>query len=339
AAHLKKQGASTSATLAFLVSTPTTGIDSILATYALLGPIFALTRPAAAFLAGILSGLLALKSPATSPVKAEASPAAPGETASSATWHKQPFLTRLVSALRYGFLELVAEVGRWVLAGLIIGSLIDALIPESVISRSLAHPWLAYPAMLAAGIPMYVCATGSIPVAASLVSKGMLPGAAMVFLFAGPATNAATVAFVGKKLGFRALVSYLGSIILVALFSGLAIDRLYSSLGSGSFLFVHGQHHLPEGLRMGSGVFLLGLLLYSYFRRPATRKATGLTFSVPDISCQHCARTIQTALSSVPGVTAVQVKVKEKSVTVEGTASEAEIVAALTEAGYPPEKK
>jgi len=175
AASLRRDGASKGATLAFLVSTPTTGVDSILATYSLLGPLFAFFRPLAALLAGLVVGLSSLFV-----VKEE-------------RWQghrhplpsRQPMPERLKEGLRYGLLELSRDIGGWLLLGVIVGGALSALVPESAFRSLGVHPLWESLALLALSIPLYVCATGSIPVAAALITKGISPGAALVFLVAG----------------------------------------------------------------------------------------------------------------------------------------------------------
>ncbi len=332
AAHMKKTKIHNSVILSFLISTPTTGVDSILATYALLGPLFALIRPFAALIAGLFAGLVYLKISKNNPPPVTF--AQPVEMPAA----NKSFLQRLMIASRYGFSELVSDVGRWVLTGLLLGALITTIIPERFVSISLGRPWLAYPFMLLLGVPMYVCATGSIPVAASLIWRGMLPGAAMVFLFVGPATNLVTLFFVTRSLGKIALWIYLGSIITVGTVAGLFIDTLYLRFGPGSSLFSHGIHHLPASWQTIGSIVLLGLIFASWLRQKTEEKEEGLVFSVPEITCQHCARNIRQALLSVEGINSIRINLKNKTVSLQGDFAEENVIKVLAEAGYKAER-
>ncbi|MCM8769864.1 MAG: permease [Candidatus Omnitrophica bacterium] len=327
ATHLKKEGASNSATLSFLISTPTTGIDSILATWGLLGPVFALIRPLAAFLAGALAGLLTLLGEKDGLKKS------PDEKRSVKSEQLLPWLQKSKEIFRYAFSDLVQEVGKWILAGLLIGGLIAALVPGELAEKFLANPWLAYPVMLFLGIPMYVCATGSLPIVAALIAKGMVPGAAMVFLLTGPATNTVTITFVASRLGKKSLFIYLTSIIFVSIISGLAIDALLINSGVDlPILHPHTEHN--EVIRTVSGLVLLTVLVISLLRKPKRSMAAGQRFYVPDMHCQHCAVTIQKALKSLEGVDQVEVIFPEKMVVIQGKVDKKQLIQVLAEAGY-----
>ena len=204
AAYLRQKGAGKGSTVSFLSSTPTSGIDSILATYSLLGPLFAIIRPVAALFAGIFGGILTNISRSTH--KKDSPPPLNGSSCnicSTPTPHSFSLLDKIKSIFNYAFLDLIGDIGKWIIIGILIGSVIGFLIPGNIIEKYLGTPVLAYPLMLLISIPMYICATGSIPIAASLILKGMTPGAGLVFLIAGPATNAATLSFTGGKLGKR----------------------------------------------------------------------------------------------------------------------------------------
>ena len=200
AAYLQKEGAGKGSTVSFLSSTPTTGVDSILATYSLLGPLFSIIRPIAAFFAGILSGSLTGLLEKKQNIE---STKPPEGNSCNICYNEEPhshgLLEKLKNVFQYGFIELIDDAGKWILIGVIVGGIIEFLIPGDFIEQYLSNPLLAYPIMLVLSIPMYICATGSIPIAASLIIKGMTPGAGLIFLIAGPATNTATLAFVSGK--------------------------------------------------------------------------------------------------------------------------------------------
>jgi len=213
ALSLRRQGAGRGATAAFLMSTPQTGVDSILVSYALLGPVIAAVRPLAALVSGVLCGWTvdALPPPAHA-VPAEESAAGP----------RLPWWWR---ALRHGFVTLPADIGRELLAGLLIAALLGALLPPNILRNHVPPGWPGMLLMLAVGIPMYVCSTASVPIALGLMQAGVSPGAALVFLITGPATNAAMLGALSKILGRGAGLVYLGCLVATALTTGWVVDR------------------------------------------------------------------------------------------------------------------
>jgi len=235
---LQRAGASKSATTSFLIATPETGADSVGTTWALMDPVMTIARPIAAVLTAILSGSAVaalVKSgkvdPAPIPTAvAEAACCHTAPTASAAT-AKPSFGRRLLNSLKYGYGPLSADLAPWFLLGFALAGLITVLVPDAWFGESFPIGWPAMLAMLVAGLPMYVCATASTPIAAAFVAKGLNPGAALVFLLAGPATNIATIGIVKKFLGGRVLASYLISIAVVSLALGAALDAIYPALG------------------------------------------------------------------------------------------------------------
>ena len=224
AASLRRHGAGRGATTAFLISTPQTGVDSILVTFSLLGWAFAIFRTLAAFLSGLLGGawvsLGAEKSPSPEP-----QPESCGCGASDCEDSHSPPKSRWRRMLFHGFIELPQDIGPALLVGLVISALITVLIPEDFFAEALGGGILAMLVMLAVGIPVYVCATASVPVAATMMlHAGISPGAALVFLMTGPATNAATLAIVYKTMGRRTAGLYLLSVAASALGAGLLLD-------------------------------------------------------------------------------------------------------------------
>lgn len=216
-ASLRRHGAGKGATVAFLASTPETGVDSIAATYGLLGGAFTLARVLAAFAIGLLAGGAV---EALDPAPA-AGPAHP-EDCPTCSARRGP---RWLRALRHGFVDLPREIGGSLLAGLLIAGLLGALVPPQYFADRLGHHPAAFLMVLALAIPMYVCSTGSIPVAFALLQAGLSPGAALVFLIAGPATNAATIATLWKLMGRRTAVIYVAAIAAGALGAGWLFDQ------------------------------------------------------------------------------------------------------------------
>lgn len=233
AAALRKKGAGKSSTLSFLISTPETGVDSIALTYGLLGPVMAIVRPAVAVLTGAIAGIISIALPDD-----DEHDIASADQLCEDDCHTHPDGTQhLPSAehhgagrsrrvLRYGFTTLLDEIGFWLVTGILLTGILSALLPDDFFARVLGWDRGIVPmlAMVVAGVPLYLCASASTPVAAALIAKGLSPGAALVFLLVGPATNAATMTVVARLLGARRLRIYLGSIVFVAIGAGLAVD-------------------------------------------------------------------------------------------------------------------
>ena len=346
AAHLKKNGASDGATVSFLVSTPTTGVDSIFATYSLLGPVFAVARPLIAFISGVLSGTLVnwLVPKRKARDSAEGTPK--GEECNvcdNPMPHSHTLFEKFSAMIKYGFFELVEDTSKWLVIGFFAGGIITLLLPKGAVASYLAKPFIAYPLVLAIAIPMYVCATGSIPIAAALIAKGMAPGAALVFLIAGPATNTATISFVAGKLGGKVLVIYLAVILMTAFAFGMLLDTVFADFDFTKAVLAGGEM-FPSWVRNGAAALLFALILNVFARKavkkrkPEPETKTGaVVIKVPDISCKHCVLKIENAITSAIGEVKVSVVLKSKMVRVEGTAEVEKIKDAITNAGYTPE--
>ncbi|MEO5365565.1 MAG: SO_0444 family Cu/Zn efflux transporter [Magnetococcus sp. WYHC-3] len=233
---LRRAGASPGATLSFLISTPETGVDSVLLSHALLGPFMAVVRPVAAVCTAVAAGLIAPRDVVTRrrTVPILAAPAVAGQTGcqgggccdSAAPVSQQAgWLGRSLAGVRYAFDDIWGDIYGWVFVGLLAAALLLTLVPPQSLA-SWGSGWQAMVLMLVVGVPMYICATASTPLAAAFISAGMSPGAALVFLLAGPATNMATLALVKREFGLRGLGSYLGAIVVCALAFGMLTDLL-----------------------------------------------------------------------------------------------------------------
>jgi len=236
ATSLRQAGASKGATASFLISTPETGVDSISVTYALLDPIMTVIRPVVAFVTAVMTGVSVnilvrrgLDGPGAPPGLAsdEACCAAEGEAVVPA---KPGLPDRLVAAVRYAFGPLFDDLTRVIIVGFVVSGLIATLLPEAFFTEIVPSGWPAMLLMLVVGAPLYICATASTPVAATLIAKGLDPGAALVFLLVGPATNVTTLLVVHRLLGRRILAIYLGCIAAAALAAGFLTDLLYDAL-------------------------------------------------------------------------------------------------------------
>jgi uncharacterized membrane protein YraQ (UPF0718 family) len=268
AISLRRDGASRGAVLSFLISTPTTGVDSILATYALLGKVIAVYRVLAAFLAGTLAGVV---SGLVGPREAGNPPADSRnacECASCSVPERAPSSKRLLGMFHYAFVDLLGDIGRWLLIGIVVGGLITALIPDHWIHGYLGSGFRAMLVMLVVGIPLYVCSTGSIPIAAALMMKGMSPGAAFVFLLAGPATNAVAITFVARYLGRAATAIYLGTVAVSSLLLGWLLDWIWTARDLGDPEQVVGRREIfPPWLTVTASLVLVGFIGYGWLRK------------------------------------------------------------------------
>ena len=279
ATSIKKSGASKGATLSFLISTPITGVDSILATYGMFGWVFTLYRVLTsmiiAMVAGILTNILDKEeempkplfsaapaggfsmAPPSSPKEEEGSCCSSGSSCESE--ERQQF--SFVKALRYAFITLLGDIAKPLFWGLIIGAAITAAIPQNLNDLLSEHSWISYLIVIAIAVPMYVCATASLPIAAALMLSGVSAGAAFVFLSAGPATNTVTIGVVKKMLGTKSLYIYLGTIVAGSVLFGLGLDYIFNinDIDPASLVHVEGE---AGPVAMTSSVVLWGFVAY-----------------------------------------------------------------------------
>lgn len=237
-AGLKKQGATDGASMAFMIATPETGVDSMAVTYALLDPIMTIFRPLAAFVTSVAAGLTQnffgnTYNPSETQIKPDLTckidGCCDGENCPPEVHRRHhSFFEKLSVALKYGFGEILDDISKWLVLGIVIAGAISVLVPDSFMQAYLGGGISSMLIMLVVGIPFYTCATSSTPIAAALIMKGVSPGAALVFLLAGPATNAATISVVYGLFRKRATVIYLSSIALSAIAMGLLLDKVYA---------------------------------------------------------------------------------------------------------------
>ena len=263
ATSLRRHGASRGATAAFLLSTPQTGVDSILVTYGLLGLAFAIFRPLAAFVTGLVGGALVNTFGRGNADDTADRPEACHEECCA--HKKQP--GRFVRAMHYGFVTLPRDIGKELIFGLLVAGLITALVPGDFFADAIGPGLLQMLLMMAVGIPIYVCATASVPIAAALILKGVSPGAAFVFLMTGPATNAATIATIRKILGTRSAVIYLLTVAGMSLVWGLLLDHVFGVAGPASLEHVHWM--LPAWLKIAGSAVLVAVLACALWPRKA----------------------------------------------------------------------
>ncbi|MCB0805832.1 MAG: permease [Bacteroidales bacterium] len=321
-----KEGASKGSTVAFLISTPQTGVDSILATYSLLGLPFALLRPVVAFFSGILGGIF------TNLNNAGEIDVSKPEKTKPELQHREKSSTKFRKMFRYAFVDFMEDIADWLIIGLAVAALISMVLPDNFFTLYLDNQFLSMLVVLAASIPIYVCATGSIPIAAVLMMKGLSPGAALVFLMAGPATNAATMAVITKAIDKKTLINYLVSIIGSALLFGYLTNQFLPVEWFTFAISEHGAHQhelLPRWLQIISAAILGVAVLNIYYRKffvknkseieiPMSEQINQVNLKVKGMTCNHCKANVEKSIASIKGIEFVEANPDKDEVIVRG---------------------
>ena len=259
---IRRAGASKASTASFVVSTPETGVDSIGVTLALMGPVMAIARPISAILSAIAAGsLVRLWDTETPPIQEEA--------VKSCCGGKKEVLgfgQKMKNAVVYGYGKLLSDFMGWLLIGIGFAALIQTYVPPTLLSEY-GNGIFAMLIAVVISIPMYICATASTPVAAGLMLSGISPGAALVFMLTGPATNIATLMVVKNELGIRSLMAYLTGVIVTALAMGLTLDWIveYFQLTIEVSQGEHGD--MTSLLYSASAIILAGLIIWQYGKK------------------------------------------------------------------------
>ena len=270
ATALQKSGASKGAVLSFLISTPITGIDSILATFGMFGWIFTIYRIVTSIILAMIAGILVnfekeetrfaiKKEKNLNPIKFQTFTPQNSCCEDSCGCEEKKRKFSFTNALKYGFITLLGDIAKPLFWGLIIGAAITVAIPENLSSYLSENVWLSYILAVAIAVPMYVCATASLPIAAALILHGVSAGAAFVFLSAGPATNTVTIGVVKKMLGTKAVGIYLGVIAIGSVIFGLGLDWLFKDIDVKSIVHIEEK---PSIFMIASSFILWGLILY-----------------------------------------------------------------------------
>lgn len=266
AASLQKQGANKGATAAFLISTPESGVDSISITYALLDPIMTVARPVSAFISAMAAGISInlLQPPGKKRIAVPLTPASSScgcsGVCSDSTKTGKRIIDRLGTGLRYTITDIWGDLAGWFFVGLLAAGIITVLIPDELIRGYLGGGLTSMLLMLCLGIPLYICATASTPVAAAFILKGVSPGTALVFLLVGPATNITSLSVLLGILGRKATAVYLAAIASIAVLCGLTLDIIYISLGISAVAIIGKTGEiLPQSLSIAAVLILTAL--------------------------------------------------------------------------------
>lgn len=358
AMSLRREGASKGAVVSFLIATPQTGVDSIFATYSLMGLPFAIVRPIAALVTAILGGQFVNtfeKEDEQSETKANE------KSRNFSEDEHHSFFDKIKEALQFGFIEMMEDIGKWLVIGLIIAGLITIFVPDSLFAMFKDNTLMSMLLVLCISIPMYLCATGSIPIAVALMLKGLTPGAALVLLMAGPASNAASILVINKVLGRRSLVLYLISIIAGAIAFGYGIDYLlprewFTSALIGSDACCHEE---ASWFQWGCTA-LLAVLLLNVVRMKLQHKDTcscghchchdsheghchcedceedeTIVIDVKGMTCNHCRANVEKVIKTCDGVEEVVVDLQSGKAKVTGeNLDKSAIIKAIEDIGF-----
>ena len=335
AVSLRRNGASRGASTSFLIATPQTGVDSIAATYSLLGLAFAIIRPMAALVTAFVGGMLvnreekACNSCTDAEVDTIDAPASDN------------FGGKIIDALRYGFVEMVQNIGKWLIIGLVIAAAITVFIPDGFFTFFADYPLLSMIAVVIVAVPMYVCSTDSIPIALSLMLKGLSPGAAFVLLMAGPTANFASIIIVSKSLGKKTAAIYLGTIVVGAIAIGLCIDYLMPrDWFTMPLVAGHTHCHLNVGLFPGiCSVILILLLINALIQRYKPNKLEKMdkaqtTIIVKGMTCGHCKAMVEKNLSKLDGVESVTVDLASGETKIQGNPDSKAVREVIEDLGF-----
>ena len=307
---LKNEKASKGAIASFLIATPQTGIDSILATFSLMGLGFAIIRPTAALITGICGGLLVGN--------------------------------RIWRVLKYAFYDMLRDIGLRLLIGLVVAALIQVAVPDEFFLSFGSQPLLQMLVILVIAVPMYICSTGSIPVAAALMMKGLSPGAALVMLMAGPAVNLASILVVHKSMGRRFTSIYLMTIVGFAILFGLLLNATGIDFNTTTQeACCMSTSALPSPFKIVCATVLTLLIIFAlmmkFFSKFTTNKQLDpdvTVYRVEDMHCSHCEAAVVRAVEDLPGVEKAKASASANTLTIKGPATEEAIRTAVEGIGY-----
>ncbi|MBO5848340.1 MAG: permease [Bacteroidales bacterium] len=335
AISLRKDGASRGATVSFMISTPQIGVDSIIATYSMMGLPFAIVRPLAALLTSIAGGAVTTWFSKDEIIVRQ----------NCSCENKDNRRNKLVELLKYSFIDLVQNIGKWLVIGLIIGTLITVLIPDSFFANLNLPSIVTMLIVLAIAVPMYVCSTGSIPIAAALMLKGLSPGAALVLLIAGPGVSIASLLVVGKSLGKKQLLFYLGSIIFGSIISGLFVDYFLPREWFAITSLCESTGHCASNGVMNaswfeiiSGIVLVLLLINAFmlkfFKKEESINENQVIYRIDGMSCNHCKNSVEKAIKALDNVENVEVILGKKEAVVTGKPNDEIVKKTVEELGF-----
>ena len=331
AVGLRREKASKGAVASFLIATPQTGIDSILATFSLMGLGFAIIRPVAALVTGVCGGLLVNRFvPEDDDADVSASGSCEVESGN-----------RIWRVLRYAYYQMIQDIGGRLVIGLVVAALIQVAVPDEFFLSFGSEPLLQMLVILVVAVPMYICSTGSIPVAAALIMKGLSPGAALVMLMAGPAVNLASILVIRKSMGRRFTWIYLLTIVVFSVLFGLLVNAVGFEVPINMTHSAH-MHGVagPSVFKLVCAIiltllitFALAMKLFERFSKKTVDPNTAV-YTVEGMHCSHCEAAVVRAVEEIPGVEEAKASATRKTLTIKGTASADDIRSAVEKTGY-----
>ena len=326
---LRNEKASKGAVASFLIATPQTGVDSILATFSLMGLGFAIIRPVAALVTGVCGGLLVNRL-----VSEE------NDAITSASACNVESGNKVWRVLKYAYFKMIQDIGGRLVIGLLVAALIQVAIPDEFFLHFGSQPLLQMLVILMVAVPMYICSTGSIPVAAALIMKGLSPGAALVMLMAGPAVNLASILVVRKAMGRRFTWIYLFVIVIFAILFGLLVNGIGITVKPMASDACCATPTLPSTFKLICASMLtlliiiaLSMKLFERFSHKAADPDTAV-YMVEGMHCSHCEAAVCRAVEDVPGVEGASASASRKTLTIKGPVEEDVIRSAVEKAGY-----
>ncbi|MCR5018835.1 MAG: permease [Bacteroidales bacterium] len=327
---LRNEKASKGAVASFLIATPQTGIDSILATFSLMGLGFAIVRPVAALVTGVCGGLLVNRLVPEDDAAITSAASCNVETGNN-----------LWRVLKYAYFKMIQDIGGRLVIGLLVAALIQVAIPDEFFLHFGSQPLLQMLVILVVAVPMYICSTGSIPVAAALIMKGLSPGAALVMLMAGPAVNLASILVVRKAMGRQFTWIYLLVIVVFSILFGLLINAFgitVKPMATGDACCTTAA--IPGTFKLICAsvltlliLFALTMKLFERFTHKAVAPDTAV-YTVEGMHCSHCEAAVCRAVEDIPGVESASASASRKTLTIKGPAVEEAIREAVEKAGY-----
>ena len=327
-----KRGATKGATLSFLISTPQTGVDSILLTLNQMGPQFAIIRPIVALITGVIGGMFG-------------DLISDNDYKSTANIKHKHEPKSLLDGLKYSFITLPQDVIKPLIKGIIISGFISILLPNDFFASYNLTGITAMIIIAIASVPIYVCATASVPIAMMLISKGLEPGAAFVFLMAGPATNAATISVIINSLGKKIVYVYISVIFISSIIFGLLINAFLDP-NSLPMNMHHGHSHniiwnIFSQLSVSGMIIITGYTLFSQFKGQSKNDISNLNQSVDlsiiikGMTCNHCKETATEAINSCHGVEDVSIDLESGQALINGkNIDEKEIITSINSVGF-----
>ena len=332
---LKQEGATDGASTSFLISTPQTGVDSILVSVSFLGWPFAIYKVVVAFVTGIIGGAI---------VDITDSKPAVAPNVSLHDVNAKILHSRILEAFRYGLFDLLGMIYRWIALGIVVAAIITMAFPPGALSKI---GWIGgiggMFVMLAIALPLYVCTTGSVPIAASLIAAGMPAGTALVFLMAGPASNVATIGAIYRVFGVRVLAIYLATVSFFSMLFAWLFDWV---IGPKQIAMHHHNMDQVGWFSIVTAVLVIGIFIlltsYDFMRKyrlePKAIKEVennmAIELDIKGMNCNHCVLTVTKALKNVPGVKKADVFLERGLAVVDGEADLISLIKSVHDAGY-----